>query len=111
MKLFLLKVFAAALLIAFSSWLSGKKPGLAGFIIALPLTTMIALLFSYFEYKDSAATIAYGKSILFAVPLSCLFFAPFFLAERFGWHFWAVYAAGFVLLTVGYFIHRHIMGY
>jgi len=38
----IIKVFAAALIIAFTSWLSGKKPELAGFIIALPMVSILA---------------------------------------------------------------------
>ena len=41
--LFFLKVLLAAVVIAFASWLSGKKPELSGFIIALPLASLIAL--------------------------------------------------------------------
>jgi len=33
---FIVKILISALLIAFASWLAGKKPVLAGFIIALP---------------------------------------------------------------------------
>ena len=44
---FIFKIILAATTIAFASWLSGKYPKLAGFIIALPLATMIALAFLY----------------------------------------------------------------
>lgn len=36
------KTVVAAILISFVSWLSGKKTGLAGFLTALPLTTLLA---------------------------------------------------------------------
>ena len=44
------KVIMSAAIIAFCSWLSGKKPELAGFITALPLVTMLALPLSFTEY-------------------------------------------------------------
>ena len=46
MILFIAKVIGAALIIAFASWLSGQNPKLAGFIIALPLVSLIAIAFS-----------------------------------------------------------------
>jgi hypothetical protein len=104
-----LKIMLAALIIGFASWLSGKRPELAGFIIALPLTTLLALAFSYTEYKDSSASVAFAKSIFVGVPVSLLFFIPFLLAERLQLHFWQCYAVGLVLLVVGYFIHRYAM--
>ena len=45
MLFFLLKVVGAGLIVAFSSWLAGQNPKLAGFIIALPLVSLIAILF------------------------------------------------------------------
>ena len=108
--IFLTKTLISACVIAFSAWLSGKKPELAGFIIALPLATLLVLPFSYLEYQDPASSVRFAKSILAAVPLSLLFFVPFLLAERLGWGFWPLYSAGLALLVCGYFIHRMVMG-
>ena len=57
MILFITKVVGAALIIAFASWLSGQNPKLAGFIIALPLVSLIAIAFSYYEHNDIEKTI------------------------------------------------------
>ena len=104
-----LKVATAAIVIAFASWLSGKKPELAGFIIALPIASLLALVFSYLEYRDPAASITFAKSILVGVPVSYLFFLPFFFADKLGNSFWLSYLTGLGLLVIGFFIHRYIM--
>ena len=65
--LFLLKIVMAGLIIALASWLSGKKPELAGFIIALPLTSIIVLAFSYAEHKNIETSITFAKSIAIGV--------------------------------------------
>ena len=72
----------AGLIIALASWLSGKKPELAGFIIALPLTSIIVLAFSYAEHKNIETSITFAKSIAIGVPISYLFFIPFFLNKQ-----------------------------
>jgi hypothetical protein len=105
----ILKIAISACVIAFASWLSNKKPDLAGFIIALPLGTMLVLLFSYAEYNDPAAGIRLAKSILIAIPMSLLFFIPFLLADKLPFGFWGIYAAGLVLLVAGYFVHTFLM--
>ncbi len=105
----ILKIAISACVIAFASWLSGKKPELAGFIIALPLGTMLALLFSYAEYNDPAASIRFAKSVLAAVPMSMLFFVPFLVADKLPFGFWGIYGAGFALLVAGYFIHTYLI--
>ena len=58
-----------------------KYPKLAGFIIALPLATLIALVLSYTEHKNVETTITFAKSILVGVPASYFFFIPFFLPK------------------------------
>ncbi len=67
------------MLIAYASWLAGKKPVLAGFIIALPLTSILGILFAYAEHRDMAKINQFASSIFVAVPLSLTFFVPFLL--------------------------------
>lgn len=105
----IMKVVLAAIIIVFASWLSHKKPEAAGFIIALPLMSILAILFSYMEYKDADTTITFAKSILVAVPISYLFFVPFFFTERFHLGFWGSYIVGLLLLTGGFFLHQWVM--
>ncbi len=63
MLFFIFKVVAAGLIVAFSSWLAGQNPKLAGFIIALPLVSLIAILFSYYEHNDTEKTVMFTKSV------------------------------------------------
>ena len=108
---FVAKVFLAGLIIAFSSWLAGQYPKLAGFIIALPMASLIAIVFVYFEHSNIEKTVLYTKSILVAVPVSYLFFLPFFLAKQFNMNFWMIYGTGILLLTLGFFIHKYFANF
>ena len=103
------KVLLAALVIAFASWLSGKKPELSGFIIALPLASILALVFSYLEHKNTQSSVIFAKSILVGVPVSYLFFLPFFFAKSLNMNFWLIYGLGILLLIIGYFVHKFII--
>ncbi|MDC3162087.1 hypothetical protein OA670_00570 [Candidatus Pelagibacter sp.] len=109
MLFFIFKVVVAGLIVAFSSWLAGQNPKLAGFIIALPLVSLIAILFSYYEHNDTEKTVMFTKSIFIAVPASYLFFVPFFFAKSLNMNFFIIYIAGLILLIGGYFIHRYII--
>ena len=103
------KIIFAALIISFVSWLSGKKTGLAGFLTALPLTTLIALAFSHLEWGNPDQSVQYAKSIFAAIPVTLLFFVPFLLASRFQLGFWSCYLSGVILLAGGYFIHTYLV--
>ncbi|MGA1187379.1 MAG: hypothetical protein ACO3WT_08545 [Candidatus Puniceispirillaceae bacterium] len=84
------KFLSNASVIVFSSWLSQKRPDLAGFIIALPLASLLGLALAHLQHSDAEKSIAFGPSISLAVPVSYLFFIPFFLYPKlrsliFGW--------------------------
>ena len=106
--IFFTKVLLAAFVIAFASWLSGKKPELSGFIIALPIASIIAIVFSYLEHKNTENSVIFAKSILIGVPISYLFFIPFFFAKSLNMNFWVIYGIGLTLLIIGYFLHKYI---
>ena len=109
--IFLIKILFAGFIIASSSWLAGQYPKIAGFIIALPLASLIAVIFSYVEHNDPEKSITFAKSILVGVPISYLFFLPFFFAKSLGMNFWLIYSIGFALLIIGFFIHKYIVSY
>ncbi len=106
--IFLLNVLVSAAVISAASWLSGRFPVAAGFMVALPLATMLVLPLSYFEHESTATSVDLARSIFIASPISLCFFLPFLTLERFGLSFWSAYAIGCVLLPIGFFVHRAV---
>ncbi len=106
--LFTLKTLVAALAIAFTSWLAGKKPELAGFLIAMPLTSLLALVFTQLQHGD-ATSIRMAQSILVGVPLSLLFFVPFLLSRWWPLSFWLCFVLGLMLLLLAYALHQWLL--
>tara|TARA_Y200000002_G_scaffold23212_1_gene17540 strand:+ start:485 stop:832 length:348 start_codon:yes stop_codon:yes gene_type:complete len=106
--LFLVKVIFSAIILSFASWLSFKKPILAGFIVSLPLVSLVTILFSYVEHKDIDKTVSFAKSIFVGVPISLMFFIPFLFSKQLNLSFFQAYFLGIVILIVGYFIHKNI---
>jgi len=106
---FVLNVLVSALVISVASWLSGRFPGTAGFIVALPLATMLVLPLSYQEHGSTGTAILLAESIFVAIPISLMFFIPFLLANRFNLSFWQAYALGCLALPIGFLIHRLVV--
>jgi hypothetical protein len=102
---FALNVLVSAFTIATAAALSSRYPVSAGFLVALPLSTMLVLPLSYSQHGDATATFTFAKSILLAIPITFLFFTPLLLAERLGLSFWLAYLAGCALLPVGFLVH------
>ena len=107
--MFAFKVLVSAVVISFASWLSGRFPSSAGFVIALPIATMLVLPLSYAEHGDAENSVLFAKSVFVSVPISLTFFIPFLLAERFSLSFWGAYFAGCLALLLGFFLHRAIV--
>ncbi len=108
LALFLAKTVFSALLIAGLSTLGTRFPVLAGFFVALPLTSILVLSFTYAQSGDGGQVAKLALSVLSAIPVSMLFFVPFLFYSRFKGSFWLYVLAGVVLLYAGFFVHRAI---
>ena len=105
--LVLLNTLISAVVIALIAWISRRYPVTAGFVVALPIATMLVLPLAYLQHRDTASTFELARSILVALPITLLFFVPFLFRDRLS--FWGAYAIGCALLPLGYIAHRAIM--
>ena len=103
-----IKIVLSGILIAYASWLAGRNPVLAGFIIALPLMSILSILFSYAEYRDMAKINQFALSILVAVPLSLTFFIPFVLNKWLKMNFPVTYLLAVACVALAYLMHSVI---
>ena len=106
---FWIKTVLSGMLIAYASSLAGKKPVLAGFLIALPMMSMLSILFSWLQYRDMEKVNEFAGSIFTAVPLSLLFFLPFLLNRWLRMNFPLSYGLGIGLLAGAYFLHHVVL--
>jgi hypothetical protein len=102
-----LNTLVSAVVIGVAAWMSRRYPVTAGFLIAMPLATMLALPLAYAQHRDVASVFEMARSILVALPVTVLFFVPFLLRDRLS--FWAAYGLGCLLLPLGYVIHGAVM--
>ena len=99
---FVIKVLISGVIIAFTSWLAGRKPILAGFIVAIPLVSMLSIILSYLEYRDMEKVNQFAVSIFLAVPLSLSFFVPFMLNRWLKMNFALTFSSGLMCVAVFY---------
>lgn len=104
-----LNVALTSVLLSLVLWISKTNPILGGFIMSMPLSTLITLAFSKLQNQNPGNTMLLAKSIFIGIPATLTFFIPFLLAERFKLSFWTAYTTGFALLSVSFFIHRFIV--
>jgi hypothetical protein len=107
---FVFKVLISAFVIALAAWLSGRFPRAAGFLVALPLSTMLVLPLAYLEHQDPEKITALAKSILIALPGIVIFLLPFIFGSRWGLPFWVSYMVAVLWLIPAFFLHRFLFG-
>jgi hypothetical protein len=105
----LINVVLSALVIGVAAWLSDRFPRAAGFIVALPLATLLVLPMAHLQHRDPENTVEFAKSIFIAVPVVMLFLLPFILAVRFGLSFWFSYFVAWLWLIPAFFLHRYLL--
>jgi hypothetical protein len=103
-------VVLTSIILSFVLWLTKTNPVLGGFIVSLPISTLIVLAFSKIQSDDPGNTFILAKSIFIAVPITLVFFLPFLLADKFKLSFWTSYAMGFGLLSLSFPVYKWIMG-
>ncbi len=104
-----LNILVSAAAISFAAWLSGRFPATAGFIVALPLATLLVLPLSQLQHANPENTILLARSIFLAIPVSLAFFIPFLISDRVGLSFWQAYGLGCLILPLGYLVHRAVL--
>ena len=75
------KFLFTASVIVFSSWLSQKRPDLAGFIIALPLASLLALALAHLQHGDAELT--NSAHAVFWFKHINLFYRPGFIVVKY----------------------------
>ena len=107
---FVLNVLISSLTIGLAAWLSRRSAALAGFIIAMPLATMLVLPMAHLQHGELETSLRLARSIFLAIPVSLAFFVPFLLSQRLGLSFWEAYGCACLLLPLGYVAHRFVTG-
>lgn len=111
MNLFVtVKIFITALIIAAVTEISKKSVTVGGLIAAMPILTVICLLWFYYEKKDNIFMAEFTKSVLAGFPMTILFFIPTIYMFKKGYNFWLTLFIGIIFLAIGAYIQQKIMG-
>ena len=95
-------VVAGAVVAAVSA-VAGRSPKLGGFLLTLPIVSIVAFVATWRANSDVASVSRLARQTLVLVPLGLPFFVPLAFAQRLGLSFWPAFLAGSALAsaTVG----------
>ena len=107
---FVLNLAISVAVIVGATWLSKRHPVTAGFVAALPITTMLVLFLGRIDGVSIEDQSRFARSLILGIPLGATFLLPFIAAPRLGLSFWAAFGLGLVCLAAGFALHRWIFG-
>lgn len=106
---FIVKVTVSALIIAGVSELAKRMPSLGGLIAAMPLTTLLALIWLYVDTGDYQLAYAFTRSVLFAIiPTIFFFITALYLFKR-GTSFIVILLVSFAIFIAAAAVHQHFL--
>ena len=106
---FLVKVVVSAFIIAGVSELAKRMPSLGGLIAAMPLTTLLALIWLYAETGDYQLAYTFTRSVLFAIIPTIFFFITALYMFRRGASFITILAVSFVIFLGAAAVHQYFL--
>ncbi len=104
--LFIAKLVVSALVIAAASEVAKRDSFWGALLIALPITSILALSWLYVETRDNELATRFARDVLLLVPVSLVFFVPFLLEPRTRIGFWPNLGLGLGLLALAVWLLR-----
>lgn len=108
--LFIAKVLVSALVIAVATEIAKRDTFWGALLVALPLVSILAMSWLYFDTRDNALLTRFARDIFMLVPVSLVFFLPFWLEDRTQFGFVANMALGLALLAAAVWGARRLFG-
>lgn len=99
---FWLKVIITALVVAGVSELSRRYSLIAAALASLPLTSILAMMWTYQDTKDTQAIIDLSYGILWLIVPSCFFFVMLPVLLKSGVKFYPALALSCIAMSAGY---------
>ncbi len=99
--MWLIKIGLSVAALLAAAEVAKRSPFWGALIVALPLTSMLAVVWLYNDTHDSAKVSEFARDIFYLVPPSLLFFVPFLFETKTHWPFWANFAAGMIVMAAG----------
>lgn len=96
------KVAISALLIVAVTEISKRSTLLAAALASLPITSLLAFVWLYWDTGDAGRVAALATNILWLALTSMIFFVSFPVLIKSGWPFWTSLGASIVLTATAY---------
>lgn len=106
MSFIIIKVLVSAVFIVIITEVAKRSILLGGMLAAMPLTTVLAMFWLYYENKDLNMLSEFLVSVLWGVMVSFLFFVPAIYMFKKGFNFYLTVFVSVMVLGVGAYLYQ-----
>ena len=110
MVFFLIKTLITAIVVVIVAEIAKRSSLLAGLIVSIPLTTFLAMIWLYWETKDTQKIIDLSNSTLLMVIPSLTFFVFLPLFLKFNLSFIISMTSSVILTAICYWLFVFLLG-
>ena len=107
---FLIKILITAIVVVIVAEIAKRSSLLAGLIVSIPLTTFLAMVWLYWETKDTQKIIDLSHSTLLMVIPSLTFFVFLPLLLKFNLSFIISMTSSVILTAICYWLFVSLLG-
>ena len=97
------------MIIGIAAEVAKRNPFWGSILIALPLTSILAMSWLYADTRDNALLTQFARDIFVVVPVSLVFFVPFLLEAKTRLGFVSNMLLGLTLLAVSVWLLRRFV--
>ncbi len=105
-----LKGLISAVIIVALSELAKRHALLSGLLAAMPLTTLLVILWIYVDTKEVTPIYQFSRAVLWALIPTALFFVALVLSLKRGVTFWSALGISMGVWLVGAALHLWLLG-
>ena len=106
---FIIKIFVSACIIATVSEIAKKFPSVGGLIAAMPITTLLSMIWIYYENKDLNLISNFLFSVLIGTFISFIFFVAAIFFIKKGMNFYLTIFLSTIILGASVFIYQKFL--
>lgn len=103
---FIVKIIISACIIATVSEIAKKFPSAGGLIAAMPITTLLSMLWIYYENKDINLISDFLTSVVIGTIISFIFFIAAILFIKKGFNFYLTIILSTIILGISVFLYQ-----
>ena len=106
-----LKIIFTAFIVVLISEIAKRSTVTAGIIASVPLTSLLAFMWFYFDTQDINSIKELSRNILLMVPPSLIFFASIYILISWNFSFYISLVASVILTAFVYWLYLYILNF